>query len=265
MRPETWLLVVTCVLLVGSYAVLGLLLARLARSRRQALADRSIALEAEREQIAGLAVASERTRIVREMHDVIAHSLAIMVAQADGGKYAVADQDAATRAFETISDTGRTALADTRRILGMLRNPDAEAELLPTPDETGIDTLVARAQDAGLAISLIRVGVPGELPAASSLALYRICQEAITNVMKHGEPGMPCVVTENWRDDEVVITVTNELSRPAPEQSGSGQGLIGMRERAELTGGSLAAGPIHEGFRVRALIPYSTLSGFEEQ
>jgi signal transduction histidine kinase len=257
----TWLVVVTSALLVISYAVMVLLILRARKSRDQAQADRSSALNAEREQIASMAVAAERNRIVREMHDVIAHSLAIMIAQADGGAYAANDSDAAQRAFTNIAETGRGALSDTRRILGLLRNPDADVELSPTPDEAGIDELVQRTEESGQPISLIRVGEPVSLPSASSLALYRICQEAITNVMKHA-PGTLCVVTENWKTDAVVLTVTNDAVDAQPP-GGTGQGLIGMRERAEIVGGSFSAGPIEDGWRVRAVIPYATLEDLD--
>jgi signal transduction histidine kinase len=263
-----WVLVGVCGGLVVACVVLVRVVVRVRRTYTQ---EQAVASAAEHEQIAGLAVAMERTRIVREMHDVIAHSLAIMVAQADGGSYVVDDREAARRAFTTIADTGRGALADTRRILGMLRNPEVEVELSPTPGEAGIDGLVARAEAAGLSISLVRVGEPVVLPSASSLALFRICQEAITNVIKHSPEGTRCVVAESWRADEVVLTVTNETTgtgavgdaEPSAGQPCGGQGLVGMRERAEMVGGDLVCGPADGMFRVRATIPYATRESWE--
>ncbi|MFN8136474.1 MAG: histidine kinase [Propionicimonas sp.] len=247
---------------LASVAV-GLTLAH-RRSRRelsQARAARVRALHAQ-QHAAELAVSAERIRIVREMHDVLAHSLAIMIAQADGGSYVVADDAASRRAFLTIAETGRAALADTRRILGMLRGGSGP-ELSPVPDQAPLDELVEQARQAGLQVSLIRVGEPSALPSGSRLALYRVCQEALTNVMKHAGDGAQVIVAVSWIDDEVTLTVTDRGGRGAtpPEPGteepldGLGLGLIGMRERVELVGGTLEAGPGEDGFRVRARIP----------
>jgi len=214
------------------------------------------------------AVAAERIRILREMHDVIAHSLAIMIAQADGGSYIVADTAAARRAFLTIGETGRAALTDTRRILGMLRHGDRGPELSPVPDQAPLDDLVEQARKAGLQVSLIRVGDRGPLPSGSRLALYRICQEALTNVLKHGGEGVKVVVALSWTASGAVLTVTDRGGAGVPEVdpeaeeplAGLGLGLLGMRERAEIVGGTLEAGPTEDGFRVRASIPLATLS-----
>ena len=214
------------------------------------------------------AVAAERIRILREMHDVIAHSLAIMIAQADGGSFIVADTAAARRAFLTIGETGRAALTDTRRILGMLRHGDSGPELSPVPDQAPLDELVEQARAAGLQVSLIRVGDPGSLPSGSRLALYRICQEALTNVLKHGGEGVKVVVALSWTASEAVLTVTNRGGSGVPDVdpeadeplAGLGLGLLGMRERAEIVCGTLEAGPTEDGFRVRASIPLATLT-----
>jgi signal transduction histidine kinase len=213
------------------------------------------------------AVAAERIRILREMHDVIAHSLAIMIAQADGGSYVVADTAAARRAFLTIGETGRAALTDTRRILGMLRHGDQGPELSPVPDQAPLDDLVEQARTAGLQVSLIRVGDPGPLPSGSRLALYRICQEALTNVLKHGGEGVKVVVALSWTASGAALTVTDRGGAGVPEVDPEaeeplarlGLGLLGMRERAEIVGGTLEAGPTEDGFRVRASIPLATL------
>ena len=199
-------------------------------------------------------MAAERTRILREMHDVIAHSLAIMVAQADGGSYAT-DPSATKRALETIADTGRLALADTRRILGMLRTgEEQEPQLSPAPTQTGISQLVADARDAGVAASFVQLGEPRQLPSAIGLALYRICQEALTNVLKHA-PAAQVIVTENWVPGEVVLTVTDTGDGSATPTNG-GLGLLGMLERAEIVGGHCEAAPLPTGgFRVRAVLP----------
>ncbi len=251
----TAVLGIALALALAGCAVLGVLWQRArregARLRAAQLATRT---EHNQSQV-DAAVTAERTRILREMHDVIAHSLAIMVAQADGGSYAT-EPAVAKRALETIADTGRLALADTRRILGMLRNGEEhDPDLSPVPNQTGIAELVADARDAGVEASFVQLGEPRPLPSAIGLALYRICQEALTNVMKHA-PAARVVVTENWVPGEVVLTVTDSGDGTAATTEGGGLGLIGMRERAEIVGGSCEAGPQPQGgFRVRAVLP----------
>jgi signal transduction histidine kinase len=263
MTPLEVLLVTGLVVCAGAVVVLAVALSRSERRRRQALAARASAVAAQ-QRTAELAVAAERLRILREMHDVIAHSLAIMIAQADGGSYVSSDPDAARRSFGTIAETGRGALADTRRILGILKHGDATTpELAPVP-ATGLDELAARYRATGLDVSLIRVGEPRALPAGSRTALHRITQEALTNVLKHAGDDARAIVTENWRDAAVTLTVTSSggtkaaATDPVTGESlaGVGMGLIGMRERAELLGGTLTAGPTEDGFRVRAELPY---------
>jgi signal transduction histidine kinase len=206
--------------------------------------------EHERQQIEELAKSAERSRILREMHDVVAHSLAVMIAQADGGRFSTKDE-AAQRTFHTIADTGRAALADTRRILGVLRGGDAQ--LSPTPSERDLSHLVKELQEAGKEISFITLGEPREIPPAAGLALFRICQEALTNALKHA-PDKPVVVTENWMPDKVALSISNPCA--AVESDGRGLGLINMRERAESVGASFSAGPTGDTFRVRVEFPY---------
>lgn len=245
------------VALVAGGVVLAVLLRRSRRELRRALAVQAASTEAEQARRVEVAVAAERTRILREMHDVIAHSLAIMIAQADGGSYVVSDPAATKRALLTIADTGRVALADTRRTLGILRHGEqSRPALSPVPQAAGIAELVADARAAGVEIRFVRLGEPRALPSAVGLALYRICQEALTNVMKHA-PGARVVVTENWLASEVVLTVTDSGDPGRPmEVDDYGLGLMGMRERAEIVGGSCEAGPLEPaGFRVRAVLP----------
>jgi len=254
---------VALVMCTGVIAVLVVALRRAQLARRWALASRASAVESQ-QRTAELAVAAERLRILREMHDVIAHSLAIMIAQADGGSYVSADTEATKRAFTTIAETGRGALADTRRILGILKhNDDTVPELTPTPD-TGLDALATKYRDAGLAVSLIRVGEPRGLPAGTRTALHRITQEALTNVLKHAGEGANVIITENWGPEAVSLTVTSsggaraKATDPVTGEAlgGRGMGLIGMRERAELLDGTLTAGPAQDGFQVRAELPF---------
>lgn len=267
MVPLTLALAAIAVALAAGCAVLFVANRRSRAALAVAQAARARVLDAQN-LAAEAAVAAERIRILREMHDVIAHSLAIMIAQADGGSYIVADTAAARRAFLTIGETGRAALTDTRRILGMLRHGDSGPELSPVPDQAPLEDLIEQARAAGLQVSLIRVGDPGPLPSGSRLALYRICQEALTNVLKHGGEGARVVVALSWTATEVVLTVTDRGGSGLPEVdpeaeeplAGLGLGLLGMRERAEIVGGTLEAGPTEEGFRVRATIPLATLT-----
>ena len=150
----------------------------------------------------------------------------------------------------------------------MLRHGEQGPELSPVPDQAPLDELVEQARKAGLNVSLIRVGDSRPLPSGSRLALYRICQEALTNVMKHGGEGVRVIVALSWSEAQVVLTVTDRGGVGAPEVdpeaeeplSGLGLGLIGMRERAEIVGGTLEAAPTDDGFRVRATIPLTTLT-----
>jgi signal transduction histidine kinase len=255
------------VVLAGLSGWLGFALRRAVRERASAVAARASAVDAQL-QAAERAVAAERMRILREMHDVIAHSLAIMIAQADGGSYVVDDTAASRRAFLTIAETGRVALTDTRRILGMLRSGGEGPELSPVPDQAPLDDLIEQARQAGLKVSLIRVGEPGTLPSGSRLALYRICQEALTNVIKHAGDGAQVIVAMSWEGPDVTLTVTDRGGCEVPELppgtqeplAALGLGLLGMRERAELVGGTFDAAPTEDGFRVRASIPLAPLA-----
>lgn len=251
----TWALIVALAVALGWCVAFAVLWRRARREADHLLASQAAALTRQHQNQVDAAVTAERTRILREMHDVIAHSLAIMVAQADGGSYA-SEPAVAKRALETIADTGRLALADTRRILGMLRTGEEHApELAPAPTQTGVAQLVADARAAGVAASYVQLGEPRQLPSAIGLALYRICQEALTNVMKHA-PAAQVIVTENWVPGEVVLTVTDTGDPAATPTSSGGLGLLGMLERADIVGGHCEAAPLPDGgFRVRAVLP----------
>lgn len=238
------------------------------RSRREtigALRDRAERLERERDQQARIATAAERTRIAREMHDIVAHSLSVVVAQADGGRYAAAgDPDAATRALATIAETGRAALADMRRLLGVLREPEGEsgtpgaagAPFTPQPAAEDVEQLVEQVRASGVRASLVRMGTPRPLPPGIGLTVYRICQEALTNVLKHAGPDPAVTVLVQWQPAALVLEVTDDGRGASADSDGAGHGLLGMRERATMVGGRLSAGPRPGGgFRVRAELP----------
>jgi len=198
------------------------------------------------------AAEEERGRIARDMHDIVAHSLAVVIAQADGARYAAAaDPDAATRALATISQTSRAALADVRLLLTQLRHRQGDG---PQPTLADLEELYGQVRAAGVDL---RVDVdpvpPGEPPAAVQLAVYRILQEALTNALRHGDGG-PVDVVLSWLPDRVRLEVRNGVSA-SPAGVPGGHGLIGMRERAQLAGGHLTAGGEGDAFVVRVELP----------
>jgi len=193
----------------------------------------------------------ERVRIARDMHDVVAHSLAVVIAQSDGARYAAAaDPAAATAALTTIGQTARAALSDVRLLLTQLRHRQGEG---PQPTLADLETLYAQVRAAGVEP---RVTVdpmpPGEPPAAIQLAVYRILQEALTNALRHGRGEVD--VRLAWWPDRVALRVANEAGPPSAHGSG-GHGIVGMRERAQLVGGTLTAERAGEWFVVDATLP----------
>ncbi|WP_426592792.1 sensor histidine kinase [Cellulomonas sp. McL0617] len=234
------------------------LLRRTRRERIEALEDRARRLETERDQQSKIATAAERARIAREMHDIVAHSLTVMIAQADGGRYAAeADPSAPTRALRTIGETGRAALTDMRRLLGVLRDSDGPApEFQPQPAETDVGALVEQMRASGMRASLVRMGSPRTLPPGTGLTVYRIAQEALTNVLKHAGPDPLVNVLVQWLPDAIVLEVSDDGRGASADSDGLGQGLLGMRERATMFAGTVSAGPRPGGgFRVRAQLP----------
>lgn len=242
--------------------------------RIEALVDRARQAEIDRDQQSQLATAAERARIAREMHDIVAHSLSVVIAQADGGRYAAAsDPQAATRALATIGDIGRAALTDMRRLLGVLRTEDGAGHddppgvlpapgtrsipaVTPQPAEGDVENLVAQLRDTGMNISFARLGTPRNLPPGAGLTVYRIAQESLTNVLKHAGPAPHVTVLLAWNPGSVVLEVADDGRGASADSDGRGHGLVGMRERTTMFGGTLAAGPRPGGgFRVRAEIP----------
>jgi len=231
------------------------------RSRRAYLAEveaRAEAAERDREQAAERAVQEERVRIARELHDVVAHSVSVMVVQAAAARRVLDRGDPActAEALRTIETTGRNALDELRRLLGVLREDQGQASTSPQPTAGDVAALVDQCREAGLDVSLAVTGSPAELPAGVGLTVYRVVQEALTNVVKHAGPAR--VEVRVGYGDPVAIEVVDD-GRGAGGDAGlptGGQGLIGMRERVELFGGQLQVGPRPGGgFRVRASIP----------
>ncbi|MCX5247997.1 sensor histidine kinase [Streptomyces sp. NBC_00201] len=229
------------------------------------LEERATRLEKEREAQAKVAVAAERARIARELHDVVAHNVSVMVVQADGAAYVLdAAPDQAKKALETISSTGRQALAEMRRLLGVLRTGEHKevGEYVPQPDVEQIDDLVEQCRTSGLPVDFKVEGTPRPLPSGVELTAYRIVQEALTNTRKHGGPNTGASVRLVYFDDGLGLLVEDD-GKGAPHElyeeggaDGQGHGLIGMRERVGMVGGTLDAGPRPGGgFRISALLP----------
>ena len=209
------------------------------------------------EQETELAVLEERSRIAREMHDVVAHTLSVVIAQADGGRYAAAkNPEAAVKALETIADMSRGALKDIRSIIGVLRSSTPEpVPLLPQPVAEDLDALVEKVHSSGTDITLTRIGTARPLPTGVGAAIYRICQESITNTLKHAGPEARISVILQWMAHQLIVQIDDDGKGPSPSD-GKGHGIIGMKERANTFGGSVYTGPIEGGgFRVIATIP----------
>lgn len=223
----------------------------------EALRERARLLEVERDQRARLAVQVERARIAREMHDVVAHSLAVMIAQADGGRYAATGSPQAQAVLTTIGETGRQALSEMRRLLAVLREDarPGEAGLGPQPGISDVPLLVARVRDGGLRVTLTQEG-DDVLEPGMGLVVYRIVQEGLTNVIKHAGPAATARVLLRRAGPTLEVSVVDDGRGAGATAPGGGHGLVGMRERAAAYGGTVEAGPVAGGgFAVRARLP----------
>ncbi|MDJ1131975.1 sensor histidine kinase [Streptomyces iconiensis] len=240
---------------------------RTRRAYYSQLEERATRLEKEREAQAKVAVAAERARIARELHDVVAHNVSVMVVQADGAAYVLDTAPDQTRmALETISGTGRQALAEMRRLLGVLRTGDGGkregGEYVPQPGVEQIADLVEQVRGTGLTVAFKVEGTPQPLPSSVELTAYRIVQEALTNSRKHGGPEVGATVLLRYEPDELRVYAEDDgrgAQRELYEDGGTdglGHGLIGMRERVGMVGGALEAGPRPGGgFRIAAALP----------
>jgi signal transduction histidine kinase len=231
------------------------------------LQDRAERLERERDQQAALAAAAERARIAREMHDIVAHHLTVMTTLAEAAVAASASSpEKATDVMRSVAVTGRRALADTRRLLGVLRERDgtgagngvgsAEA-LQPVPDLSQLDALIEQVRSAGLDTALELHGQAPDVPAGVQLAVYRLVQEALTNTLKHGGAGARASVRLSFEPGELRVDVNDDgAGSAAPAAAGVGGGLPGMRERVRAYGGDVQAGPRQPaGWAVSARLP----------
>jgi signal transduction histidine kinase len=252
------LVLIAVIGLVGSFAVLGLswTVGLLVRTYSRAKESRAAQIEAERSTV----IEQERNRIARDMHDVVAHSLAVVIAQADGARYASTLQpESVDTALHTISSTAREALGDVRILLGQLRHSEAEA---PQPMLADLDRLVDQMRASGLTVEVSADGAPVTLAAGEQLAIYRIVQEALTNVLRHGSTTEEATVSFGWKAEDVTVTIVSQTlpERPA-DGNPAGHGLAGMRERAMLWGGTFSAGLEADGrYLVTATLPIRAAS-----
>jgi signal transduction histidine kinase len=215
----------------------------------------------ERERLAVLekaeAIASERARIARELHDTVSHAIAVTVLQSRGGRKMVGrDDEAVRRALASIEQTNTSALADMRRLLGLLRETDeSTGRAEPQPSLERLDQLVEEVRSAGLPVDVEVSGEPLPVPPGLDLSAYRIVQEALTNVLKHAGAHARAKVELVYGADCLEVAVTNRGATGTPG-TGTGHGLIGIRERVSVAGGTVEAGPAEGGYAVRARLPY---------
>lgn len=246
--PQPWLLAL--LLLAGSAVAVALGLLRRADLRTIELTAARLALEErDRENSEARAVADERARIAFDLHDVLAHSLTVILGQARVARF-TDDSDAALRVIE---DTARDSLRDLRGTLRVLHDPDAGADVRPAPGLAGLPGLADRMRGLGLVVDHRSQGVPHSLGAAAELALHRFVQEALTNALRHGDG--PVDWQERWEDDRIVITLRNAVPAVARPSPGAGRGLTGMRERLAAVSGVLDVDRA-DGFAVTATVPF---------
>jgi signal transduction histidine kinase len=236
------------------------LLGHYVRTRRLLVAEleqRAVDLEREREERAGRAVAEERLRIARELHDVLAHTMSVVAVQAGTGRLVgPTHPDEAIKALTAVEATARSAMHEMRQLLTVLRtDTDTDASVTPTPGLDDLAALVAHVTEAGMAVDVRVEGEPRPIPTSIGLAAYRITQEALTNVIKHAGPAHASVLVRYTAHD-VIVEVRDDGHGTAATAETGGHGLIGMRERAAVHGGELTAGPSPTGgFRVSARLP----------
>jgi signal transduction histidine kinase len=243
----------------GIYA-LAFGLGRALRSRRRAASEaeqRADRLQREREERARQAATAERARLTREIHDVIAHDLSVIVVQAAAERRTLGDDETSdtARVLASIEHTARRSLTELRRLLGVVRREDTPGSRAATPSLRDVEGLVQRVRDAGLDAHLAFVGEPADVPPDVGLCAYRITQEALTNVLKHADASR-VEITVRSQHDGVGVQVTDDGRGPV-DADGLGHGLANMRERVALHAGKLRAGPgLEGGFEVVATLPY---------
>jgi signal transduction histidine kinase len=247
--------------IAGACAAVGLLLA-LYQERGSLFRARELAQSSLKETEIDLIVEQERTRIARDLHDVLAHSLAVIAAQADGTRYLSKDQPKAVlNALDTIARSARSALVDAQRVIEGVRD---DGMVTPQPRLSDIPALIEGMQRGSLKIHRSESGTPVELSNGQEMAVFRIVQECLTNALKHGGRGTDVRLHLDWSGPGLTLHAASAVAAVSQGDAGDpaparvGRGLPGMRERAHLAGGWLTAGPDGEHFRVTVFIPYST-------
>ena len=252
-----WFIVVSSAIVFATAWILGDNV-RTRRAYLQELEEKAARLESQRESDSRRAVAEERSRIARELHDVVAHSMSVMVVQAGAARRVMDNErEQAVEALGAIEETGRESLTEMRRILGVLRSDDDVAELVPAPTIHDFGRLLQQCEEAGLPVDLQIEGEARELPASLELSAYRIVQESLTNSLKHAGPA-EATVRLSYDPDALEVEVVDNGRGAAADASplGSGQGIVGMRERVEAFGGTLRTGPrLGGGYGVNARFP----------
>ncbi|MEU8241178.1 histidine kinase [Actinoplanes missouriensis] len=249
-RQQQFNLVVLLMVLAGTAWLVGY---------RARLTDQRIA---EREAGTVAALRAERLRIARELHDIVAHAVSVMVLQSAGARAVlVSDPPRAEAALDVVQDVGRQSMNELRRLLGLLRSVDGDVSVNdPQHGLADIDGLLASAEAAGLTVSRQVWGTPELLDPSVGLAAYRLVQEAITNTIKHAGPRAAIRVGLRWEKEHLTVTVQNEASGntkriPDAQPLSTGHGLLGLRERVQTVGGTLRTGPTSSGFMVQAVLP----------
>jgi signal transduction histidine kinase len=254
-ETSAWFGAIIAVLITVGIWALGAYVQTQRRYRRE-LQERAASAEREREQLARIAVHEERASIARELHDIVAHSVSVMLVGVRGARDVLRiSPDAADDTLARVERSGEQSLAELRRILALLREPEQRAESRPQPSLAELDELVASYRAAGLPVRLEVIGEPTPLAGGVELSVYRIVQEALTNALKHADP-TDVTVTVAFRDVRLELEVVDDGTPANPDAATTGQGLVGMRERVALLGGELQTGWREGGgFRVAARLP----------
>jgi signal transduction histidine kinase len=226
------------------------------RRYRRELAERAAHAEREREQLARIAVHEERASIARELHDIVAHSVSVMLVGVRGARDVLrTSPDVADDTLARVETSGEQSLVELRRVLALLREPAHGPESRPQPSLAQLDQLVADYRDAGLPVRLEVTGERKPLPGGVELSVYRIVQEALTNALKHARPSR-VIVTLAFRRSALELEVINDGTGTGNGPAAPGHGIVGMRERVTLLGGELETGPrARGGYRVAARLP----------
>jgi len=253
-----WGDIVFAALIIGGPWGAGLAI-RLRRDRERSLTLRTVELERDQDERARVAVAEERARIARELHDVVAHSVSVMVLRTGAVRHNLPDDRAADRdALRDVERAGRSALAEMRRLLGAMREGSADVQLTPQPGLGNLTPLLEEVRAAGLAVELHVEGEPFPLPTAIELSAYRIVQEGLTNALKHARAQRADVLIR-YGPEELRIDVRDDGRGTAPSD-GLGHGLVGVRERVKLFGGEMTAGGANgKGFLLSTRLPLASV------